>query len=302
MALPKYLPVKKKIPYNIRMPENLLDKLNAYADLTGNTTTDVVIDVLNDFMSDKIVFNDYLSTVGSKTIKIPTGKNVKEKLILDEYVLNEFEELPICNEFGDFIGYKEVSTDIIEIKRIPNNLDKFDGHTYKSGNRHQHKGIEFFIRIPEKLCLDFIDYLYCFYFEINGDNIEIFLIDNLKAINLLSDANDITTRDLLISCIKELELITDDAIAIATADGEIINDDYYAEYYSKFSNIVEKYNTGNITKFGTGINERVEINDAENKLNSNPKLIEYLLSRINQLEAHEKSMTELIADLKKDVK
>lgn len=39
MALPKYLPVKKKIPYTVRLPEHLLNSLNAYADLTGNTTT-----------------------------------------------------------------------------------------------------------------------------------------------------------------------------------------------------------------------------------------------------------------------
>ena len=49
MSKPKYLPIPKKIPYNIRMPQHLLDKLNAYAELTGNTTTDVVIGALNDF-------------------------------------------------------------------------------------------------------------------------------------------------------------------------------------------------------------------------------------------------------------
>ena len=38
---PKYLPVPKKVPYNVRLPKPLLDKINAYAELTGNTTTDV---------------------------------------------------------------------------------------------------------------------------------------------------------------------------------------------------------------------------------------------------------------------
>ena len=58
MSKPKYLPIPKKTPYNIRMPQHLLDKLNAYAELTDNTTTDVVIGALSNFIKDKTVFND----------------------------------------------------------------------------------------------------------------------------------------------------------------------------------------------------------------------------------------------------
>ena len=38
MANPKFLNVEKKVPYNLRLPQKLIDDLNAYADITGNTT------------------------------------------------------------------------------------------------------------------------------------------------------------------------------------------------------------------------------------------------------------------------
>ena len=39
MANPKFLAVEKKVPYNLRLPQKLIDDLNAYAEITGNTTT-----------------------------------------------------------------------------------------------------------------------------------------------------------------------------------------------------------------------------------------------------------------------
>ena len=134
MALPKYLPVKKKIPYTVRLPEHLLNSLNAYADLTGNTTTNVVIDVLTDFMKDKIVFNDYLRDVSSITYTT-------------------------CGA-------------TLEIKRIPNNLDKFNKCTYISEDGF-HKGIEFYVHIPKKERCHTFDCLYCFYFKTSEDIVEI---------------------------------------------------------------------------------------------------------------------------------
>ena len=292
MALPKYLPVKKKIPYTVRLPEHLLNSLNAYADLTGNTTTNVVIDVLTDFMKDKTVFNDYLIDRGSKTIKIPLNADAKENIIANDNLNSN-----LLNTFNGNISYydenncyeeavKPTETATIEIKRIPNNLDVFNRYSYESGSRYKHKGIEFFVYIPKEyeIVWNYIDYLYCFYFEVTGNETNICLIDNLDAINRLADA-DTTTKDLLIGCIKELEFISD------------IGNGCENELYDDFLSIARKYNTGNIVEFGADIEKRIEINDAENKLGSDPKLIEYLLSKINQLEAHEKSMTEIIEKL-----
>ena len=85
MANPKFLSVEKKVPYNIRLPQRLIDKYNAYAELTGNTTTNIINTVLDDFISDKIVLNDYLDYIGGTTIKIPYNLNHKELLIKKNY-------------------------------------------------------------------------------------------------------------------------------------------------------------------------------------------------------------------------
>ena len=291
MALPKYLSVKKKIPYNIRMPENLLNSLNAYANLTENTTTDIVINVLTEFMENKIVFNDYLADVESKTIKIPVNADAKSSIIandnLNSNLLNGFTGA-ICYIDAEFYeqAIKQTATATIEIKRIPNNLDEFDGYTYKFVNKHQHKGIEFFVYTPEEaeVMCDYIEYLYCFYFEISGNETNIYLIDELDAINRLANA-DLTTKELLIGCIKELESL----------EIPFTND----EDYEKFLKIAEKYNTSNIIEFGADIEKRIEINTAENKLCSDPKLIAFLLSKINELEVHEQAMAETIEKLQK---
>lgn len=291
MGLPKYLPRKKKVQYNIRLPEDLLNSLNIYADLTNRTTTDLIINTLTDYMEDKIVFNDYLSTVGSKTIKIPLNADVKDGIIADRYLTTN-----LLNDFkGNINYYDEINGEVskpttiatIEIKRIPNNLDKFDGYTYKFNDTVEHKGIEFFVYTPEEadVIWEYIDYLYCFYFVVGNNQTYVYLIDNLDAINLLANA-DVTTKDLLIACIKELQSL------------ESI-EDYVDGMYSKFLQIAEKYNTGNIVKFGDDIEKRIQINEMETQLAEDPKLTQELLSRIDELETKIKLLENYSENKKK---
>ena len=77
MAVPKYLPHENKVPYNVRLPKKLIDKLSAYAELTGNTTTNVITTALEQYMQDKTVFNDYLE-IGGLILKIPYEMHQKE--------------------------------------------------------------------------------------------------------------------------------------------------------------------------------------------------------------------------------
>ena len=93
MSNPKFLNIEKKIPYSVRLPQRLIDKLNAYAELNGNTTTNIINNILNDFISDKVIMNDYLDNTGGVAVKIPYAINQKNMII------NNFENLTENNTF-----------------------------------------------------------------------------------------------------------------------------------------------------------------------------------------------------------
>ena len=257
MSLPKYIPVKKKVLYNVRLHEDIINGLNAYADLTGNTTTDVVTNILKEFLDDKVVYNDYLRSVAGKTIKIPVDSTINNKHTLKNYILNDATGLSTAED-GKFKGYGDVDSDIIEIKKIPNNLDKFNGYTYTSGDGG-HQGVEFFINTPETQHTKFIYNLYCFNFKVDArGNVKILLLDYLQAINLLGGSDE-TTKDLLIKCVMELEALDDEY-------SDNINPNEYDKLYSRFLDIADKYNTGNIIRFGDNIDERIAVNEKEDNL------------------------------------
>ena len=154
MSKPKYLPIPKKIPYNIRLPKHLLDSLNAYAELTGNTTTDVVIGALNDFIKDKTVYNDYLANVNGISIKLPMVSDEKAEF----YNANLIGENSATELFQEISGYN-ATTVAYEILKIPNNLDVFNDEfgfvtpDERIAAKGKHSGIEFVV-IP-----DFYNYI-----------------------------------------------------------------------------------------------------------------------------------------------
>lgn len=262
---PKYLPVPKKIPYNIRLPKPLLDKLNAYAELTGNTTTDVVIGALNDLVRDKVIFNDYLPEMKGITIRIPTLSNEKSEFYNINFINAETSTGDLFNEV---YGYHP-TTETYEILKIPNNLDKFDAflgyHSMidKIGAKGNHSGIEFVIFPDIAMESDNVfDALYCFYFEVESNKLKkILLIDYVDAINKANATENVMLKNKLTLCVKELQQLNLDL-------EEILFDDYNAieNYkYETLTAIADKYNTGNIVELGENIDESIV--DAEIKQN-----------------------------------
>ena len=252
---PKYLPIPKKIPYNIRLPKPLLDKLNAYAELTGNTTTDVVIGALNDAMKDKTVFNDYLPYIKGITIKIPIKAD--EKLYCS---YNNIINPKIYGDFVDNFGY-DVTTAAYEILKIPNNLDVFNDHLgYHTmidniGRKGNHSGIEFVV-IPE-IAMDndnVFDALYCFYFETKLNKLEkVVLIDYLDAINKANESENLKLKNNLVSCVKELQKLNLELENTFCDDIDAI-ENYTFETVTA---IADKYNTGNVIPLGENIDESI---------------------------------------------
>lgn len=244
---PKYLPVEKKVQYNIRVPQRLIDKYTAYANLTGNTTTNIINNVLNDFIDSKVVLNDYLDNTGGVAVKIPYSIKQKKLIIADA---NE-----LIGSFTNDIYVRESPIDsmeecenylyeLFEIKKIPNNLDVFDGDSFTANGKTLlynknalHSGIELFVyNITDVIFADgnihsndfnsFVNCLYCFYFEVSPDNtVNVYLINHLMAINLLLISGNVEYKDLIVAVISELE------------DADDIINGLYDEYDEKLKEI-----------------------------------------------------------------
>ena len=286
MANPKFLSVEKKVPYNIRLPQRLIDKYNAYAELTGNTTTNIINTVLDDFISDKIVLNDYLDYIGGTTIKIPYNLNHKELLIKKGYYLEQLR---------DSLADAKLTAETFKIRKIPNNLDVYVDDSYKTINTSDviHSGIEFFIYdisqsiLNELNDMSLLNALYCLYFEVNEDDkVRTFLIDYLSAINLLSASGNEYYKDLIIGAVAELkeadEIIDKYNAELSAKDNELIkkhsgnNESYFnemdkaidelqSEYIvliqDKLTEIGNKYNSGNVILLGSDIFSRIAISE-----------------------------------------
>ena len=286
MANPKFLSVEKKVPYNIRLPQRLIDKYNAYAELTGNTTTNIINTVLDDFISDKIVLNDYLDYIGGTTIKIPYNLNHKELLIKKGYYLEQLR---------DSLADAKLTAETFEIRKIPNTLDVYVDDSYKTINTSDviHSGIEFFIYdisqsiLNELNDMSLLNALYCLYFEVNEDDkVRTFLIDYLSAINLLSASGNEYYKDLIIGAVAELkdadEIIDKYNAELSAKDNELIkkhsgnNESYFnemdkaidelqSEYIvliqDKLTEIGNKYNSGNVILLGSDIFSRIAISE-----------------------------------------
>lgn len=294
---PKYLPIPKKIPYNIRLPKPLLDKLNAYAELTGNTTTDVVIGALNELVKDKTVTNDYLTNIDGVVIEIPMLYSEKDFFynsnLLNGVVYSSYDS------FGDMIDVKAKS-EPYEIFKIPNNMDKFnETFGYYSmidsiGAKSNHSGIEFVI-LPDSYSYrgntNVFDALYCFYFEVkSGKLTKVVLIDYLDAINKLNNTNS-RIKNNLVLCVKDLTKLKKDIEAENTTDAIKEEEIGMLELIA----LSKKYNTGNIIPLGDNIaNEIADVEFSENP--------EYLNIFMNDIKDHtEKYVDEIIADKVADI-
>ena len=344
---PKFLNTEKKVPYNIRLPQRLIEKYNSYSELTGNTTTNIITNVLNDFIDDKVVMNDYLDNTGGLTVKIPYAVYQKHRLTTDDgafaFNLLSYNK---SKEYHYYIGDEMYSdtyfAELFEVKKIPNNLDISNGESYNVNDKNLivdpnaiHSGIELFVYkdVVKSMSADailsnyceydsFVNCLYCLYFEIKVNDVKVYIIDYLKAINLLSASGNDSYKDLIIACVTELKKVDEiaDELYNEICNGEVeilekydFDKDSYekefdafkknlkAEYDLKFEStvydIANKYNSGNIILFGTDIFSRIAVKNVMLK----PDLIDDLIDeKINdRIERLETENAELKSRLEK---
>lgn len=207
MSNPKFLDILPKEQVSFRIDNELYLKLINYANAKGLNKTDAINEILTNFLDKRTLTNNYLDNITGLYFKIPLDLEIKKEFIENGQILNTSENSRI-------VGDDSIT---IKIKQIPNNLDIFtaDGyHSTKDGVLHS--GIDFIIVkdvlkkpttiLVNKLDIDLMDSLYCFYFEVTADNrTNVYLINPIEAINKLSSANNKITWDLLVSTMQQLE-------------------------------------------------------------------------------------------------
>ncbi len=248
----KLLLTKRKISATIPLP--IYEDLMNYARLTGESITDVVSSALFDFFRKKIVTNDNLIGYGNLYFDLPLTTTFKTNAIANKIKLNKDIETT-------------EPTEPIFIKTVTNNLDIFNGFTYFAGSELEKENINHiglnFIVIPNAIKLSNLsdvyfdintdDALYVFYYEVSSvNNIDVFLINPIDAVNKLSAVNSNIESEKLISCLQDLEYLEKEIIKkytdeiSQTENIKTTKIKYYGILNELLTEIADKYNTESI--------------------------------------------------------
>lgn len=216
----EYYSIEPKEVATFRIDKNLNNDLINYASVKGLNKSEAINEILFNFFKGATLTNSYLTNKAGLYFKIPLDMEYKRACIENRTRLNIENDDSII---GD-------NTTAVKIHRIPNNLDVFtpsDNITGAGSFRTNkegvlHSGIDFIfifeaIQKPttlkfNKLDIDILDYLYCFYFEVTADNrTNVYLINPYEAINKLSDVNNRIVGDSLVDMVEQLEEIEQQA-------------------------------------------------------------------------------------------
>ena len=202
---PKFIdtPETFKAVYSWRIEEAKLNKLHELANLTNTNTPDLLNNIIDSYLEDRIVYNSYLESYKNYFIKLPIDLDIKEYLIERSlFNLLKNNDYKQYNQIFKFIKSKEDLEDIdltfnnYKIQRIPNNLDIFNSsdlsyYTNIIEDFKTHNGLEFYIE-PDIAVLtkDYTNCLYCFYFSVLKHGVEINIISYNDAIDFLKKSNN----------------------------------------------------------------------------------------------------------------
>lgn len=298
-ADPKYLDLQKEetIKYNIRIEDSLINKYKELSNLTGKSTARIIKEVLREYLQDRNVYNNYLENTIIFYLKIPYNtvlKNLLTSGLEDAYFFRHngkqedympFINMIINNEIDGITNYrKELETlydmGMYKVYMVPNNLDQWNKKTqtyssyYKYGTDNINTGLELLI-IPgiAEHTQEFLDCLYCFYFELNNENnnLMVTLISIDEALDLIIEANNNYLENLANTIYNKLK---------------------NAETKEEILEIAKTYNTNNIINTEPKPDEDVQplkviTEDSNIRINYNDKTL------LNKVEALEKENEEL---------
>ena len=220
---------REKIVYSFRIERQKINNMHIISDNLNINTNELILQVIDDFLKDKIIANDYINTKPIY-INIPLNYEVKQHLTLD---LNKVSKYLIIDHDLKEVGIESLSeytseydadiykinedsninrtpghTNLFRLNNVPNNCDIFqkDINSYAmDGNKNKHHGIEIYINV-ESLNEDinsittpnapfnkakFKDCLYFLYciYDEKTEKTDINLINFISALNLSKKYN-----------------------------------------------------------------------------------------------------------------
>lgn len=248
---------KNKIKYNVRLEEKTVDKIKELSNILNVNHSELVRVIINKYFEDKTVYNTYLDTFKASYINLPLNILVKqycinhlinfkeerlnniidlvkedhEEEIIEIEQLKEFERYNNINKEDTYYKYFNPSLNTkktYKILRVPNNLDTFnyDLNTYcKDKRKDKHEGIELFIEPDLKYyTTNYLNCLYCLYFEVKEKNYNINLLNVHEASQIIVNSNNTYLKKLFENIYTDL----------VNANSEDLEE------------IANKYNTNNI--------------------------------------------------------
>ena len=312
---PKYLDLQKEetVKYNIRIENSLLNKYKELSNLTGKSTARLIKEVLREYFKNRNVYNTYLENVELFYMKIPHNIILKDFLtsrLNDPYFFRSngkqedyepFINAIIQDELDGITNYSNGAiNNIWELKlykvfRVPNNLDQWNEQTstyssyYKNGTDYINTGLELLI-IPElaEFTNNYLDCLYCFYFELNregtNNNLMVTLLNVQEALDLIAKSNNIY-----------LELLANNIYTL-------LND---ATKPEDIEEIAKAYNSNNIVTSEFIQKEKIEpiklleTNKREVTVNYHDK---QLLNKVERLEKENEELKNRIETIEEETK
>lgn len=290
MSNPKFIPTQKKVTYSFRVEENNLNKLKRISELNNIKLPQIMSKIINDYLLDKVVYNNYLEDIEGMFIDLP---DITQGMGYDELKGEDYFFSDLKFEY--------------EIQSIPNNLDVWDSdlETYKSKSIHySHEGLEFLI-VPE-ICkyegreyTDLTKYLYCIYFTVPKDSstVDIEYISFIYAINRLKQIENypllnhaLTIKETLDEQTQEIESLI---FRLSQQGAEFREFDIIWDSLKKLS---KEFNSGNIIPIDSS-KKNTKYKASLQSLTNNER--ERLLKENEEMKKKLKEMDDILKDLMK---
>lgn len=216
----------EKIVYSFRIERQKIRKLQRGADNNNQATPELLNELIDDLITDKILTNDYLREYPQDIyFKMPIDPDLKEAMTTNPENIKPLYDLIHHSPEN----YGETETEIYKIKYPPNNCDIWQPNRFTYSmleDPRKHQGIETII-IPEAEYMDdVVNFIYSIY-DTETDNLELYLINLLDALNFIKKTNNI-------KLINRVDSLIADWQKCKTAED--------------LEDLANKYNTGNIIK------------------------------------------------------
>ena len=317
-ANPKYLDLETetKKQVNFRLPIDIIEKLQTIGKFTNKTNTEIVTELLSDYLSNKILTNNYLDLETEIYLKIPEQDEIKHALYVTAQEIennkrelkqrelitianiNEFYYDKLMESIGNQTRFKigesiklerkvteKIKSEIWEkiknyiVLLIPNNLDRFDSVnlTYKTVFKDGQEGHAGIDFLIIPGLVEYKDYL-----NDLGECLYIFYFKHC-------DGN---TEIYLIDYVDAVEIIGDKNENLKNLLKTIYIKLIRAETLEDVTELANLYNTGNFKQITDETHFKPNLIKVKDKYISNIGLYSYETLN-NKLEALEKENQDL---------